>query len=165
MDGKIWLESEINEGAVFYFTIPAANATLLTHNTYESSQRITLPDLRGKTILIVEDDETNYFLLEEILKNLNATILRAVNGRDAIQKCRDHSEIELVFLDLKLPDLDGFKAAPVIKNLRNDLPVIAQTAYTFSDEKQRALESGCDAFLPKPLDFDEIASVLRFYIR
>jgi signal transduction histidine kinase/CheY-like chemotaxis protein len=165
LHGTIWLESEINEGSVFYFTIPVSAADSKNKSISREVAVPDVPDLSGRTILIVEDDDTNFLLLEEVLRNHNATVIRASDGQDAIFKCRHHAEIDLVFLDLKLPILDGFKAAPIIKDLRKDLPVIAQSAFAFADEKQRALDAGCEAFIPKPIDFTKIASVLHEYIK
>jgi signal transduction histidine kinase len=164
LNGKIWLESEINEGSIFYVTIPTSVTKSKNEDPNGTVVEKTVPDLSGKTLLIVEDDETNYLLLEEVLGNHNANLLRASDGQEAIQMCRDHKEIDLVFLDLKLPNLDGFKAAPIIKDLRQNLPIIAQSAYAFAEEKQKAIKAGCDDFIPKPIDFNSIASVLNDYI-
>jgi signal transduction histidine kinase len=165
LKGKIWLESEVNEGSIFYFTIPTTIEESQTDNPPINKPIGYIPDMSGKTILIVEDDDTNYMLLEEVLGDHNARLLRASDGQEAIRMCRDHTEIDLILLDLKLPNLDGFKAAPIIKDIRPELPIIAQSAYAFAEEKQRALDAGCDAFVPKPIDFNSIASVLNEYIR
>ncbi len=165
LKGKIWLESEVNEGSTFFFSIPTSVAVSDTNYLSIKQSEDIVPDLAGKTILIVEDDDTNYFLLEEVLSSHNSKLLRASDGQEAIHMCQIHKDINLVFLDLKLPKLNGFKVAPIIKDLRPGLPIVAQSAYAFAEDKQEALKAGCDAFVPKPIDFDRIADILHKYIR
>lgn len=102
------------------------------------------------TILIVEDDQYNFDLLEIILMELNAKIFWARTAKQAIDIFQKE-EIDLVLLDIKLPDKNGYELTKEFKSLKKDLPVIAQTAYALTGDREKALEAGCDDYLSKPI--------------
>ena len=106
----------------------------------------------GKTILIVEDDISSIFYLKEILKDSGVDLLFAEDGKKAISVFKDHSEINLILMDIQLPVLNGYETTRKIKSLNPNLPVIAQTAYAMPEEKIKCLEAGCNDYLAKPLD-------------
>lgn len=117
----------------------------------------------GKTILIAEDDISSIFYLKEILKDTGANLLIAKDGEKSIQLCRKHSNIDIVLMDIQMPLINGYEATRQIKALRNDLPVIAQTAYAMPEEKKRCFDSGCDDYIAKPISpFDLLAKMSRF---
>lgn len=109
------------------------------------------PDLKGKTILIVEDNDTSTFYFEAALRKLNAKTIWAKNGQEAIDFIKNGEQIDLVLMDLNMPEVDGFEATKVIKKLQPELPVIVQSAYILSGEENRSFEAGCDEFLAKPI--------------
>ena len=106
----------------------------------------------GKTILIVEDDISSIFYLKEILKDSGVDLLFAEDGKKAISVFKDHSEINLILMDIQLPVLNGYETTRKIKSLNPNLPVIAQTAYAMPEERIKCLEAGCNDYLAKPLD-------------
>ena len=106
----------------------------------------------GKTILIVEDDISSIFYLKEILKDSGVDLLIAEDGKKAISIFKDHSEINLILMDIQLPVLNGYETTRKIKSLNPNLPVIAQTAYAMPEERIKCLEAGCNDYLAKPLD-------------
>jgi two-component system, cell cycle response regulator DivK len=108
-------------------------------------------DWSNKLILIAEDEDTNFFFLSEILNTTGAKVIHAHNGFEAINLCKANQNIDLVLMDIKMPDLNGYEATRKIKELRPELPVIAQTAFAFSDDLQKTLESGCDDYIAKPI--------------
>jgi CheY-like chemotaxis protein len=111
--------------------------------------------------LIVEDDDVSSLLLEELLKKLPATILRVNNGRDAIKEIESNPAIQLVFMDIRLPLINGYEATRHIKSIRKDIVVIAQTAYARTCDRERAREAGCDDHLTKPIDRHELVGMLK----
>jgi two-component system cell cycle response regulator DivK len=115
-----------------------------------------IPDWKGKKILIVEDVETNMLFFKAALSRTGATLLWAMDGFESITICQNDPEISLVLMDLRMPNLDGFKATEAIKAFRPDLPVIAQTTYTEDVDTERLYEAGCDDYLPKPIRFDDL---------
>ena len=105
-----------------------------------------------KTILVAEDNDSNYILMTYILKR-NYEFRRAKNGQEAVEEV-DKGGIDLVLMDLKMPVMDGLEATKHIKEKHPDLPIIALTANAFDSDRKLAMEAGCNAFLPKPVSSD-----------
>jgi CheY-like chemotaxis protein len=102
-------------------------------------------------LLIAEDDETSFMLLKAYLSKGNYKLLRAANGKQTIEMLEQNPDISLILMDLKMPVMDGYEAARMIKNSHPDIPIIAQTAYALSGDNQKAIEAGCDDYVSKPI--------------
>lgn len=113
------------------------------------------------TIFIAEDDETSCFLLNKNLKGENMTLLHAGNGLEAISMVKNHPEIDLVLMDIKMPVIDGYEATRQIKQIRPELPVIAQTAFTSKEDRVKAQEAGCNSFITKPIKKDDLLGLVK----
>ena len=112
------------------------------------------------TILIVEDDNITSLILKTSLKGANIATLHAGNGRDAVELVRRHPEVNLVLMDIMMPEMDGFEATRLIKELRPELPVIVQTALTSQADREKAAEAGCQGFISKPIDKNELLKLV-----
>lgn len=110
----------------------------------------------GKTILVVDDEEYNWFLFKESLADLKLNILWAGTAQKAIDLIESGSRIDLVLMDIKLPVKDGYQATMEIKKINKDVPIIAQTAYSSPEEIFRCIKAGCDDYISKPIDFTEL---------
>jgi len=119
---------------------------------------------KGKTILIAEDEEVNFNLLETIISPTHAKILRAKNGIEAINICNNTLKIDLVLMDIKMPDMNGFEATKKIKSTRKALTIIAQTAYAMSVDEDNCLRAGCDDYISKPLSIDDLLNKINKYL-
>jgi two-component system cell cycle response regulator DivK len=107
---------------------------------------------KDRVILIAEDEDVNFRFLEVVLQKTQAQILRAKTGREAVELCKNISKVDLVLMDIKMPDMNGFDATKEIKKSRPLLPVIAQTAFAAQDELLKCEQSGCDDIITKPID-------------
>ena len=108
--------------------------------------------LKGKTILIVEDDYVCSQLIKELLSDTQAEILHALTAAKAVEIVAKNSHIDLVLMDIQLPDMNGLQASASIKNISKSIPIVIQTAYAFESYMQKSKDIGCDAFLVKPID-------------
>lgn len=115
-------------------------------------------------VLIVEDDETNLIYLQLVLKDLNIELLKAVNGQAAVETFEQNQDIELILMDIRLPEMDGYEATSMIRKMNKDVVIIAQTAYAFSSDKDKAIESGCNDYVSKPIRREELLKKISHYL-
>lgn len=118
-------------------------------------------DFEGVSILLVEDDRINILLLKRALENVNAKVVLAKNGLEAIDFVKSDSNLRAVLMDIKMPVMDGLEATRIIKDMNSKLPVVAQTAYAQTSERERAIIAGCDAYLTKPINIAELYRTLK----
>ncbi len=111
-------------------------------------------------MLILEDDPAGSFLLVEILSHTGIEIQMAENGKEAIEVCKTDPEIDIVLLDMK-PEMSGVEAAKEICKLRKDLPIIAQSAFVMTEDKDRALDAGCTVHISKPINTFELLGTMH----
>ncbi len=115
-----------------------------------------IPNWANKSILIVEDDEISMEFLVELLLPTKVNVFSAKDGQTAIDLCRANPQIDLVLMDVRLPVVNGREAMLEIKRQRPELPIIAQTAFAMSGDKEKYLESGFDDYISKPIIMEEI---------
>lgn len=108
-------------------------------------------DFTGKTILIAEDERTNYLFLEALLKRTNANLIWVENGKLAVETIENNTHVDIILMDVKMPEMNGYEATRAIKKLKPELPIIAQTAYALAEEKEKIMIAGYDDYMSKPI--------------
>ena len=163
LGGQVFLESAPGKGSSFSFTLPYKPA-LRSYSQTSEADNINYENFIDKTILVVEDDYYNAQYINEILTSLGFYTLHAENGKQAVEASQSQS-IDLILMDIRLPDIDGYEATRQIKQNKASLKIVAQTAYAASDEKQKALAAGCIDYISKPTKRDALLSVLNKYLK
>ena len=163
LGGQVFLESEPGKGSTFSFTIPYKPSQLIHHKS-SIVENISKETVKGKTILIVEDDYYNAEYIKEILSGIGLNILQVENGKQAVEISLSQS-IDLVLMDIRLPDIDGYEATRQIHQHKPYLKIVAQTAYAAHDEKQKALDAGCVDYISKPTKQEILLSLLNKHLK
>jgi PAS domain S-box-containing protein len=158
LGGNVKLVSTKGLGSTFYFILPAGNLS----QSNAPAPAVRKDKIEQPILLIAEDDESNFFVLEVVIKKTTgAKVIRASNGLEAVDFCRENPAISLVLMDIKMPVMDGLEATKEIKAFRPDLPIIAITAYAMSGDEQKALNAGCDDYLAKPVSMKALVAKLE----
>jgi CheY-like chemotaxis protein len=117
------------------------------------------------TILIAEDEDTNFVYLETALVKTDITIIRAKNGKEAVELAKINPSIDLILMDIKMPEMNGLEATRSIKSFRKDVIIIAQTAFAMEEDRRNCTAVGCDDFLAKPIRYKVLLETLANYLR
>lgn len=167
LGGKITLDSKKGLGSTFVLTIPYKPA-------YSKDKKSTANnDLEKEkpyvnNILVAEDEEINYLFIETLLEdeiNLNCRVIHAKHGKEAVDICKENHDIDIVLMDLKMPIMNGFDATVEIKKINPNVPIIAVSAYTSIQDKEKAFRAGCNDFISKPINIKTFSKTMHIYLK
>ena len=164
MGGLITVESELDKGSEFSFSLPMTIADKVI--TPDEPVEEVIPDLSGKKMLLVEDIEMNRIILQELLSGTNIEIDEAEDGQYAVEmfEAAESGRYDIIFMDIQMPRMNGYEAARAIRALNHPdaetIQIIAMTANAYQDDVQRALDSGMNSHLSKPVDINKIMRLL-----
>jgi CheY-like chemotaxis protein len=115
-------------------------------------------------ILIVEDDDTSEMLITLIVEKISKEIISVTTGTEAVEACRNNPDLNLILMDIKMPDMDGYEATRRIREFNNTVAIIAQTAYGLSGDKENAIAAGCNDYISKPIKQTELMELIHKHI-
>jgi signal transduction histidine kinase/CheY-like chemotaxis protein len=166
LNGRIWCISDLGKGSNFFFTIPYQPVTMMnnTKMPQKTDSTSTVRDWSDYTALIVEDDVINFKVIEAMLRSTRVNIIHADDGLKAIEQARRNTHIDIVLMDIHIPEINGFEASSKILEFRPELPIIAQTANAMSEDREKCIEAGCVDYISKPIDMNELFAKMSKFL-
>jgi CheY-like chemotaxis protein len=129
------------------------------------NQQNGMLDWSDKTILVAEDVPTNYMLIEAILSKTRVKLIWAMDGQEAVDKCLGNDQIDLVLMDIQMPVMNGLEATRAIKKVKNHIPILAQTAFTYNYEEETIRAAGISKVLNKPISPEVLMFSIQEFFR
>jgi CheY-like chemotaxis protein len=166
LGGILWVDSDEGKGTKFSFTVPLNEETL---PKFPTGQKADLLKKSAKKeyfdlhVLVAEDDKITSRYIKELLRCKKISFVET--GVDAVEFCRKNSDVDMVLMDIKLPEMDGYTATGKIREFNQNIKIIAQTAFAFIEDQEKAIAAGCNDCIPKPYKIDALHDIIRKNMR
>jgi len=164
LGGDIELKSVDGEGSEFSFKIPYIQRVANPLINAQQVEDVTVPELKGRHILVAEDVDADFKFVSASLRNSQVKLNWVRNGNEAVKAVINNHHYDLILMDMRMPVMDGYKASEQIKILQPKIPIIGLSVGDGNSEMEKALESGCDDYLAKPLSIAKFYQKLNFYL-
>lgn len=167
LGGSVRVTSEEGKGSTFYITLPYKPSELKEEGSPENERSLAgdhydLEAIRHQNlkILVAEDDDASFLVIKALLKNLNCTITHTRSGTETVETCYQNPDFDLILMDIKMPEMNGYEASRKIREFNNEVYIIAQTAYAMKGDKDESLKAGINDYIAKPVQFDEVMQAI-----